>query len=100
MAQHLDVPYRRVNGAPVVNEQGSLADIAACVYAVAVTEIGARDELPDFGILDPTFSQQPVQAQPLLQQIERWEDRATLLASVSPDLYDATLVRAEVDVQA
>lgn len=96
---HFNVPLRYVNGAPTVNEQDSPADIAACVYAVVATEQGSRDEMPDFGLADPTLTQEPIPAAILLAQISQQEPRAPLLVDAVPDAYDAAVVNVNIEVE-
>lgn len=97
---HFDVPFRYDGTAPVVNEQGSLDDIAACVYAVAVTEPGDRDEMPDFGLADPTFTQGSPDPAVIAAQIGEWEPRVQILVDAAPDRFDAALIQADIEVGA
>lgn len=96
---HFDVPFRYDGTAPVVNEQDSLDDIAACVYAVAVTEPGTRDEMPDFGLADPTFGQGMPSAAVIQSQISEWEPRVQVLVDVAPDRFDAAIANADIRLE-
>lgn len=96
---HFALPLRYVNGHAIVNEQDTLDDIVDCVYAVAVTNPGERQELPDFGLLDMTFDQEPLPVDAAANQIAHWEPRAHISINAAPDRFDAALVRAEVNVQ-
>lgn len=96
---HLALPLRYINGHAVVNEQGSDDDIVDCVYAVCVTNPGDREEMPDFGLLDMTFDQEPLPLAAAVNQITTWEPRAPILISSAPDRFDATIVDAQVNVQ-
>lgn len=95
---HFALPLRYVNGSAVVNQQDSMDDIADCVEAVCLTIPGDRDEMPEFGIEDPTFGQQPIPLGPLLAQITTFESRATLLASQAPAMLDAAIANITLDV--
>lgn len=95
---HFDLPFRYVGGAPAVNEQGSVDDITACVYAICVTPPGTRDEMPDFGLNDPAFSQQPIPAHVLNAQIAEWEPRVPILVETAPDRLDTAIADANVIV--
>lgn len=54
---HLAIPFRfGGNGHAVVVEQDSDADVEACVEAIVRTPLGARAELPTFGVDDGAFS--------------------------------------------
>lgn len=95
---HFELPFRFV-GSPAkaaVDEQDSIEEIAGCVYAVMVCPLGFRAELPEFGIADPTFRQQPLDLEELAVPIELWEPRAqTILA----DVENADELVAEIGVQ-
>jgi phage baseplate assembly protein W len=91
---HFALPFRyKKDGTPAVNEQGSLSDVTACVEAALRTPIGARKELPDFGTADPTFRQEPLQAQDILGQISLHEPRAVLFWDERIDDLDALVTR-------
>lgn len=96
---HFAYPFRYVNGSAVVNEQDSTDDIADCVFAICATNPGDRIELPDFGITDPTFQQEPIGTAVLQQQIEEWEHRAQILISAAPDQYDLSVTNAQIGVE-
>ncbi len=96
---HFDMPFRYVNGTPVVNAQDSIGDIAACVYVIAATEPGSREDIPEFGVTDPTFSQEPVNGSRLLAQVRQWEPRAQLLLDEAPGVYDATITTVNLTVR-
>lgn len=92
------LPLRYKNGSALVNEQDSIDDIADCVYAVCSTHPGDRQELPDFGLTDPTFDQEPLPVATMQIQIEQWEPRATILINSAPDRFDFSVVNAQVNV--
>jgi phage baseplate assembly protein W len=96
---HFALPLRYVNGSAVVNEQDSEDDLADCVYAICVTSPGTRDELPDFGLVDLTFSQEPIPTAAAVNQIQQWEPRVQVLIDAAPDRFDSSLVKANVNVQ-
>lgn len=92
------LPLRYVGGSPVVNEQDDLDSLADNVYAICVTNPGDRDELPDFGLVDLTFQQEPLQVTAAVNQIQTWEPRVQILIDQSPDRFDAAIVNANVNV--
>jgi phage baseplate assembly protein W len=96
---HFSLPLRYVNGSAQVNEQDSNDDVADCVYAVCVTNPGDRAELPDFGLVDPAFGQEPLNASAVQNQIAQWEPRAPVLIEMAPDRYDQSIVNAKVNVE-
>lgn len=95
---HFALPLQYVTGSARVNEQDSLDDVLDCVYAVAVTNPGDRDELPDFGVLDMTFDQEPLQMDAVITQITQWEPRASVVIESAPMQFDEALVNANVNV--
>lgn len=96
---HIAIPLRYVNGSLKVNQQDAIDDLADCVYAVCKTNPGDRAELPDFGLLDPTFGQEPLSMTAAQTQIEQWEPRVAVLINAAPDRYDASIVNAQVNVE-
>lgn len=53
---HLDFPVRLTTGGRLfVNEQGSDAEVAACIAVIINWPQGTREGDPGFGILDPLF---------------------------------------------
>lgn len=95
---HFALPFRISGKAAAVNEQDSLDDIAACVQAVLLTEIGEREDEPDFGIVDRAFSQLPLDPDEVVQAVDEWESRAALLAEEDPDLLDIAVARVRLIV--
>lgn len=95
---HFSLPLRYANGSAQVNEQDSIDDIVDCVYAVCVTNPGDRDELPDFGLLDMTFDQEPLPTTAAITQITQWEPRASIVIDAAPTRFDEALVNANVNV--
>jgi phage baseplate assembly protein W len=95
---HISLPLRYVNGSVQVNQQDEIDDIVDCVYAVAVTNPGDRDELPDFGLLDMTFAQEPIPTDAVVTQITQWEPRVDIVIQAAPDRFDSALVNANVNV--
>jgi phage baseplate assembly protein W len=77
----LAVPIEIVtrHGAPhcATVPEGSIDEIAQCVYAICATELGQRLEMPGFGIPDPAFA--GVDLSELRAAIAEWEPRAAAL---------------------
>ena len=65
----------------LVNNQDSYPEISDSVEMIVGTQIGQRAALPDFGVLDPTFTY-PVNTDALKAAIELWEDRAVPIITV------------------
>jgi hypothetical protein len=94
---HFDLPLRFGPQAAVV-EQDSVEEIAACVLAILLCRVGFRDELPEFGVPDFTFSN-PVDVELIRAAVLEWEERASVLVEMSPDTFDALVERVQVQVQ-
>lgn len=97
---HFALPFRYVNGAPVVNDQDSVDDVAACVEAIVRFPKGYRPEQPDFGITDPTFTQGGANVDLLHQEVAEWEERVDLAMERDPSLMSELVDRVRVTVGA
>lgn len=75
-------PFTFTAAGPGVVEQGSYAEVLACVQTVVNCPVGACPELPTFGIPDPTFQAAPPNAAALIAAIAKWESRADETAVV------------------
>lgn len=73
---HFALPFRFATPEAAVVEQDSIDEIAYCAYAILACPLGFRVDLPEFGLPDLTFTQQPVDVQIVAQAIEEWEPRA------------------------
>ncbi len=73
---HFDYPFRFVGGRSAVVQQDSLDDVKNCVIAALKTERGTRAWVPQFGITDPTFEEQPVHLNQMEREINDSEPRA------------------------
>lgn len=80
-----------LTGSLAVVEQDSDEDIAQCVKAIALTRPGDRADLPDLGITDPTFGEQPLDLDAIRETYDRHEPRAAVLATTNPDALDSAL---------
>lgn len=76
---HFDYPFRVVGGGVRTVEQDTVQDVAVCVYAILATELGSRQEEPDFGLIDQAFRQGGVSIDELREAVSDWEPRADLL---------------------
>lgn len=76
-------------------EQGSIGEVAQCVYAIVATPVGSRIDDMDFGVEDPTFDQLPLDESETVSQIHTYEPEAEV--TVTQDITDYTdLVTVEV----
>jgi hypothetical protein len=58
--------------------QGSVDEIAQCVYAILGTPRGSRLDEPDFGVEEVTFDQAPLDLDDWRTAIREWEPRASV----------------------
>lgn len=96
---HFALPFQFVTPGAIVNEQDSLDEIAACVYAILVCPLGFRVESPLFGLPDQTFAMPAPDLDEIRDAIETWEPRAAALLEERPDLIDELVAHVEVNVQ-
>jgi len=82
-----------------VSEQHSEPEIEDCVLRIVSYERGLRDELPEFGISDPTFQQQPIDIEALASEINEWEPRAELDVDTSVSTADELVANLRIGVE-
>jgi hypothetical protein len=70
-----NLPALDAFGQFLINNQDSYAEIADSVEIIVGTQIGQRTALPDFGILDPTFTY-PVDKNEIVNAINEYDLRA------------------------
>lgn len=85
---HFGLPFRYDNGAAVVVEQDTSDEIMMCDLAILLCPRGYRVELPTFGIVDPTFDEQPLDSTPIAAALSEWEPRSQELVESSVDALD------------
>lgn len=85
----------------VVTEQHSEPEIEDCVLRVVSYARGFRDDLPEFGISDPTFQQQPISVERVASEIAEWETRAEVDVLAEINSFDELIanLRIGVDVE-
>jgi phage baseplate assembly protein W len=66
-----------------------VADIISCVEVIASTPIGAREEIPDFGMEQAVFSLHPIDTAPVVAAIVQWEPRAAIKVESDIDPLDS-----------
>jgi phage baseplate assembly protein W len=66
-------------------EQDTVEDVTQCVYAVLATEIGERQEEPEYGVVDMAFLQGGADLEEIQTAVTEWEPRARLLSEDSWD---------------
>jgi hypothetical protein len=99
LVPHFDLPFTFVGPANAnVVDQDTLEDVSNCVEAIVRTVIGQRQELPEFGIPDPTLQLQPIYRADILDQIGAWEPRAVVLLDQHPDILDSLIADVTLSV--
>jgi phage baseplate assembly protein W len=99
LVPHFDLPFRFIgSGNAVVVDQDTLEDVSNCVEAIMRTVIGQRQELPEFGIPDPTLQTQPIYRPDILTQVLEWEPRAVVVFDQHPDVFDSLIADVTVSV--
>jgi phage baseplate assembly protein W len=72
-----DIPKLAFPFAPeTYHSQDSDAGVFDCVEVLLRTEIGSREEVPDYGIPDPVFREGGMDLEGTIAIIEEWEPRA------------------------
>jgi hypothetical protein len=93
---HFALPFRFDAGAAAVVEQDTTDEIMTCALAVLLCPVGARMELPAFGIPDPTFSEANVDAGVIAAALTTWEPRAQQVVESNPDALDDLVAHVTV----
>ena len=77
---HLGLPLRYVGypPSPVMVEQDSIEDVAACVQAILLTRPGQRIGLSDFGVEDQAFLQGGADFAEIKKRVALYEPRVGL----------------------
>lgn len=92
---HFALPFRfdTTGGAvsAAVLEQDTADEIMSCVLAVVLCPVGFREESPEFGIEDPTFTQGFADADAIADAIAEWEPRAVSSVITRVDSMDELL---------
>jgi hypothetical protein len=83
---HLTWPYQL--GMTV--DQDTDDELLASAAVIASTRRGPRDDLPGFGVSDPTFSQGPIDLERLAGELAQADDRLHLDGDEAIDLAAAT----------
>lgn len=96
---HFDLPFRYVAGAPAVVEQDGIDDVANCVEAILLTTQGRRTEIPEFGVPEQVFKNQPLKLDELLTSVNAFESRANVVFDQYPDKADALIAHVVATVK-
>lgn len=72
----LKIPLALEGGALATVEQGTVDEVAQCVYAIVATPLGSRIDDLDFGIEEPAFEELPLDVTEMLAQVNTYEPDA------------------------
>lgn len=93
---HLAIPFRIVGSSALAVEQDSDEELTNAAWAILSTELGSRDELPEFGVTDLPFRDGSDVSGEIADAIREWEPR--LEAQAEAELEEMTLnVIARID---
>ena len=81
-----------------VVEQGTPAEIEACVEYIVSCNLGDCPDLPTLGIPDPMFANAPLDASAILRAINLWEPRAKVTVTDIADPTDPSHRFIEIEV--
>lgn len=96
---HIALPIQFVGSQYATTQEGTTDEVAACVAAIVSFPIGYREEAPDFGVVDPTFSQRPIDTTGIEEAVETYEPRAHVdIAEADYDPSDPTAGGLEIAV--
>jgi phage baseplate assembly protein W len=96
---HFRFPFRVSGGQVAVVEQDTFDEVAQCVQVVLSTPIGARIEVPTYGITDPVFSTDSnARSTAMLTAVGEWEPRADAKLDITVDNVDDYLHHITVEL--
>jgi hypothetical protein len=92
------LPFRLTESGFAQVDQDSEDDINYCVEAVMRFHPGDRAMLPEFGIRDLAFSEQPIDGANLIAEVAQHEPRAQIYVDSQPNRYDPLWAEVTVGV--
>lgn len=100
--EHLSFPVRFAPGGFKRERQNSSDEVLSAVYALLVTEYGSLEDLDEFGIVDPTFSNVPLDTSQIGAAIAEWEQRAipSIIESATPSEQEVRHIQILLDQRA
>lgn len=79
---HFAFPFTfDANGRSIVVQQDTVEDVASCAANVVSFPLGFREDVPSFGVPDPTFKTTPLNTTQIDAGIAKWEPRARVSSS-------------------
>lgn len=80
-----------------VVEQDTSDDVTQNVLILVSTQVGSREELPEYGITDPTFSA-VVDSEEIISAVTEWEERATVDIQQSLDSANEMIKNVTINI--
>lgn len=98
-APHFDLPFRFDGDKFAEVEQDTIDDVYNCVLIDLVTPEGVRPDLPEYGMPDLTFMDQPIDPNLITSKIVADEPRAELIIQQQPNAFDELIDEITIDVE-
>lgn len=77
MPDHFSIPFEYdLTGSAAVLQQDTIEEVSQCVRVLLSTPTGTRVEQFDYGIPDPTFTDEAHMVAQITSAVGRWEPRA------------------------
>lgn len=95
---HFQFPFEFKDGRFAEVEQDTIEDVAGCVEVVLRTPVGHRDELPEFGTHNPSFTAPP-DIDSLRRAVTEWEPRAEATVEDDTDAFELGITRLRVIIE-
>lgn len=92
---HLTFPFRFGE----FQEEDSFGEVAQNMRVILSYELGERDDLPEFGITDPSFREGGADLAELAAAIERWEPRASAVIEADPWVLESMVQEIQVRLE-
>jgi hypothetical protein len=94
---HIALPIEFAGSRFATVQQDTTAEVAACVAAIVAFPLGYREDQPEFGITDPSFSTRPIDTTEIEGAIAEYESRADMTITES-DYDPSDPLAAEIEI--
>jgi phage baseplate assembly protein W len=85
------------SGSLATVEQDSDEDVVQCLKAILMHRPGDRPDIPEMGIHDPTFGEQPLDLSAMHEVLRRHEPRVDVLVQQQPNTIEALVAEVSVN---
>lgn len=93
---HFASPFRASGSSFGTVDQDSTDDILGCVETILRTEVGTRDELPEFGVEDLAFGDGETVESDVVDAVTEWEPRVA--ASATAEEIEDMIMKVEASI--